>query len=134
MYSVLRSEAKVGQFMSKKAALSAFGLVALALVAVQLLVPRYVTRAGQSRALKKNQDLRVMRAVIAQYTLDQQHRPHTLDDLVVAGYLRFVPLDPTTGHNDTWVVECSRNQGSPGIVGVDTNSGISPKARVSRCD
>jgi len=41
--------------------------------------------------------------VISQYTLDKQKAPQSLDDLVTAGYLKQLPVDPTSGRSDTWV-------------------------------
>ncbi len=75
-----------------------------------------------------------MRAVIGQYTLDMRKRPHSLDDLVVAGYLREMPTDPTTGRKNTWIVECSKDLKAPGIVGIDATSGTTGSARTFHCD
>jgi len=75
-----------------------------------------------------------MRAVIGQYTLDKQKRPRALDDLVVAGYLKDVPLDPSSGRKDTWVVECSKDPTTPGIVGIDATSGNIGNTRTLPCD
>jgi general secretion pathway protein G len=62
----------------------------------------YVTSPQQSGERKIQQDLLTMLAIVGQYTLDKQKRPHSLDDLVVAGYLKEVPTDPTTRRKDTW--------------------------------
>jgi general secretion pathway protein G len=121
-------------FVLKKTVLVALGLIALVLVAAKLLLPRYVTSPRQAREYKIKQDLLVVRAVIGQYTLDKQQRPHSLDDLVVTGYLRDVPTDPTTGHKDTWVVECSNDLRAPGIAGIDTASVTVASTKTARCD
>ena len=47
-------------------------------------------------------DLRTIRDAIDNYTLDKQERPRSLQDLVDAGYLRTIPVDPITGKTD-WV-------------------------------
>ena len=47
-------------------------------------------------------DLRTIRDAIDNYTLDKQERPKSLQDLVDAGYLPTIPVDPTTGKMD-WV-------------------------------
>ena len=120
--------------MLKKTVLVALGLISLVLVAAKLLLPSYVTSPRQAREYKIKQDLLVMRAVIGQYTLDKQQRPHSLDDLIVAGYLRDVPTDPTTGRKDTWIVECSKDLRAPGIVGIDAASGTIAGTRTPRCD
>jgi general secretion pathway protein G len=113
--------------MAKKNVLLAVGLIALVLLAAKLLLPSYVTSLQQALQQERDgivqQDLFAMRTVIRQYTLDKNERPHSLDDLVVAGYLKNVPTDPTTGRKDTWVVECSKDPKAPGMVGIDASSG-----------
>jgi general secretion pathway protein G len=47
-------------------------------------------------------DLRTMRHAIDNYALDKQEPPHSLQDLVDAGYLRALPVDPITLKPD-WV-------------------------------
>ncbi len=120
--------------MMKKAALVALALIALALLAAEVVVPRYVTSPRQARERVIRQDLLTMRAVIAQYTLDKQKRPHTLDDLVVAAYMKNVPIDPTTRRKDTWIVECSKDPASPGIVGIDSAYGNTSNTGTLHCD
>ena len=120
--------------MLKKTAFVALGLIALVLLAAKLLLPSYVTSSCQARERIIHQDLLMMRAVIGQYTLDKQKRPHSLDDLVVAGYLRDVPTDPTTGRKDTWIIECSKDIRAPGIVGIDATSDTIDRTRTLRCD
>jgi hypothetical protein len=41
----------------------------------------------------------------------------------VAGYMKNVPIDPTTRRKDTWIVDCSKDPASPGIVGMDSAYG-----------
>ena len=120
--------------MLKTAALVALGLIALVLLAAKLLLPSYVTGPRQARERIIQQDLLTMRAVIGPYVLDIRKRPHALDDLVVAGYLRDVPTDPATGRKDTWIVECSKDLRAPGIVGIDAPSGTIGSTRTLRCD
>ena len=84
---------------------------------------RSVTRAKEA-ALK--QDLWVMRHGIEQYSLDKLTAPQSLDDLVQAGYLREVPLDPITKQNDWHVsyedVAMSPDQNGTGITDVHSGS------------
>jgi general secretion pathway protein G len=35
--------------------------------------------------------------------VDKEKAPQGLDDLVQAGYLKTVPIDPMTSRNDTWI-------------------------------
>jgi type II secretory pathway pseudopilin PulG len=115
----------------KKTALVTVGLVALVLLAAKLLLPSYVTSPRQAQKRILQQDLYAMRAVISQYTLDKQQRPHSLDDLIVGGYLKDIPIDPTTKRKDTWVVKCSKDPRAPGIVSIGASSG---STRTLRCD
>ena len=48
-------------------------------------------------------DLYQMRSTIDQFLADKGHYPESLQALVEAGYLRFVPVDPITRSSDTWV-------------------------------
>jgi type II secretory pathway pseudopilin PulG len=118
----------------KKAALVALSLIALGLLAAELVLPRYVTSREYAREHVVQQDLLSIRAVIIQYTLDKQKRPHALDDLVVAGYIKDVPTDPTTSRKDTWIVECSQDRASPGIVDIASAYGSTSHTGTFRCD
>lgn len=103
----------------------------LATIAMPALknVPR---RAAES-VLKE--DLRAFRDVIDQYKGDQGNYPPTLEALVEEGYLRSIPVDPTTKSADTWVVVYEEidpeeipaetdfgEEGQPGIVDVHSGS------------
>jgi general secretion pathway protein G len=48
-------------------------------------------------------DLAVLRMAIENYTIDKQQAPTELQDLVKAGYIRELPIDPMTHKND-WVI------------------------------
>jgi general secretion pathway protein G len=71
-------------------------------------------------------DLRIMRDAIDNYTLDKQEPPHSLQDLVDAGYVREIPVDPITYEAD-WVpvigeIELSPNQKVVGLYEIHSNS------------
>ena len=73
-------------------------------------------------------DLCLMRNAIDNYTVDRQKPPRSLDDLVEAGYLREIPVDPVTRKKD-WVVEFDDVVLSPhakayGLANVRSNSGV----------
>src|SRR5438477_13210278 len=68
-----------------------------------------------------------LRSLISQYTLDKQKAPQALDDLITAGYLKQIPIDPMTNARDTWTVEqedtlLSVDQQEPGISDVHSGS------------
>lgn len=71
-------------------------VIAIMLILLGIAAGRFqmsVTRAKEA-ALK--QDLSVMRRAIDQYTIDKEQPPQSLQDLVNAGYLRGIPVDPFT--------------------------------------
>jgi general secretion pathway protein G len=47
-------------------------------------------------------DLYQMRSTIDQFLADKGHYPESLQGLVDAGYLRFIPVDPITRSAETW--------------------------------
>jgi general secretion pathway protein G len=70
-----------------------------------------------------------MRDQIDNYTMDKEKAPQSLQDLVDAGYLRKIPVDPFTGSADTWQVESSDtlqslDQTEPGITDVHSGSNL----------
>ena len=109
--------------------------IALAGAVVWLfLSDRQGDSVGKMRELTLRQDLFTMRALINQFTVDEQRRPHSLEELLVRGYLKGIPTDPTTGRNDTWVLKCSGDPSSPGIESIESGH-KSGKARENRrCD
>jgi general secretion pathway protein G len=71
-------------------------------ILLAIAIPIYqksIIRAKES-VLRNN--LFTLRSMIDEYTVDKQHAPQTLDDLVSDGYLRQVPLDPITNSTQTW--------------------------------
>jgi general secretion pathway protein G len=80
----------------------------------------------QAREAALKTDVWVMRQAIDHYTLDKEAAPQSLDDLVSAGYLREVPVDPITRLKDwrteTSAVVMSPEQSSSGITDVHSNS------------
>ena len=73
-----------------------------------------------------------MRRAIDFYSVDKNKALVSLRDLVDAGYLREIPIDPLTRSNKTWIIEkqaISSEQGSEtwiadvhsGAAGADAN-------------
>ncbi len=104
-------------------------VVVLSIIGILLMlaVPRYTTSIKNAKEAVLREDLHVMRAAIDSYTMDKQKGPQSLDDLVQAGYLRAVPVDPMTQSKDTWVTDTSDamyslDQTEPGIDNVHSGS------------
>ncbi len=67
-----------------------------------IAIPRYQRAILKAREAALKQNLHVMRSVIDQYFADKKRYPDSLRDLVEAGYLRSVPVDPFTESSSTW--------------------------------
>jgi general secretion pathway protein G len=105
-------------------------VITIILILIGMAAQRYEKSVQHAREATMKQDLWVMRQAIDNYTLDKQAAPQSLEDLVQAGYLRKVPIDPMTGAAD-WApqydsVVLSPDQSSTGMVDVHSSS-----ARVS---
>ena len=91
-----------------------------------IAVPAYVSNVRSAKEAVLREDLHTIRTAIDSYTVDKQKGPQSLDDLVQAGYLRAMPMDPITHRTDTWVTVQDTNlnsvdQTDPGIG--DVHSG-----------
>lgn len=96
-------------------------------IILSLAIPVYQKSLVRARESVLKNNLFTMRTVIDEYTYDKQKAPQDLRDLVDAGYLRTIPVDPMTGRPDTWrtVMEdslASVNQTEPGIYDVKSGS------------
>jgi general secretion pathway protein G len=103
-------------------------VLTLILILASFAVPAYRTAIVRAHESVLRDDLYTLRTLIDRYTLDQQHPPATLQDLVDDGYLHGgLPVDPFTKSNETWRVDSeeaplSPNQTVAGIVDVHSGS------------
>ena len=72
-----------------------------------IAIPSYLRSITRAKEAVLKEDLHTMRTAIDSYTVDKEKAPQALDDLVQAGYLKSVPVDPITGRNDTWMTSQS---------------------------
>ena len=105
-------------------------VISLLLILVTIAVPIYNQSILRAKESVLTQDLFTLRNIIDQYTLDKQKAPQSLEDLVSAGYIHHIPVDPFTGKADTWAVEQedvtqSPEQTEPGISDVHSGSNLS---------
>jgi len=106
-------------------------VITIILILIGMAAGRYEKSVLRAKEATLKQDLPAMRQSIDNYTLDKQAAPQSLDDLVQAGYLRKVPVDPMTAAAD-WVAQydsvvLSPEQSSTGMVDVHSNSSrVSP--------
>src|SRR5713226_2810153 len=102
-------------------------VISIMLILVSIAVPQYTASIKRARESVMRQDLFTLRSLISQYTLDKQKAPQSLDDLIQAGYMKQIPVDPMTGQNDTWTVDqedtlLSVDQQETGISDVHSGS------------
>lgn len=71
-------------------------------ILLSISVPMYNAQVRHAKEAVLKQDLLLMRQQIDRFTVDRERAPGSLDDLVSAGYLREVPVDPITNSRDTW--------------------------------
>ena len=106
-------------------------VILIILVLVGMAAQRYDQSVVHAREAVLKQDLQTMRSAIQQYTLDKQQAPQSLNDLVAAGYLGKIPVDPITRtadwHTDFDDFVLSPDQNAGGMTDVhSTSSGVSP--------
>ncbi len=84
-------------------------IIVMAIISILLAiaVPRYTMMVRHAREATLREDLFTMRQAIDSYTVDKEKAPQSLDDLVQAGYLKSIPVDPMTGRDDTWMPDTS---------------------------
>lgn len=101
-------------------------VISIIIILVGMAAGIYTRTVQHARESVLKKDLQTMREAIDNYTLDKQQAPQSLQDLVDAGYLRQVPVDPVTQQND-WVLHygdmvLSTEQSSTGVDDVHSGS------------
>jgi general secretion pathway protein G len=101
-------------------------VMAIMAILMSIAIPVYNQSVIQAREAVLRENLSTLRKVIDQYTLDKQKAPQSLDDLVTAGYLRQIPVDPMTRQANWEVVQedvmMAVDQQNPGITDVHSAS------------
>jgi len=102
-------------------AFAALGFTLMELVIVMTIIailaavalPVYTAHVKRAKEVTLKSDLSIMRSAIDKYTVDKEKAPQTLQDLVSAGYLRAVPVDPITRSDSTWQTEMETESSNP---------------------
>jgi general secretion pathway protein G len=104
-------------------------MVVMLIIAVlaAIAIPSYISSVKAAREAVLKEDLHVLRQAIDAYTSDKEKAPQSLDDLVSAGYLKTMPVDPMTHSSTTWVTSTDDtlsnvDQTEPGINDVHSGS------------
>ena len=105
-------------------------MVVIGLLAA-IAIPAYTSNIRNAKEAVLKEDLHTMRQAIDSYTVDKAKAPQSLDDLVQAGYLKSMPVDPFTHRSDTWLpvtedINASLDQTETGID--DVHSGAQQTA------
>jgi general secretion pathway protein G len=93
--------------MKKQSAFTLIELtVVMAMIALILTIalPRYFDGLLRSKEAVLQEDLAVIRKAIDDYHADTNRYPNDLETLVNERYIQFIPTDPITERNDTWVL------------------------------
>jgi general secretion pathway protein G len=78
-------------------------VMAIIAILVSISVPIYANMIRRAKEAVLREDLHTLRTAIDSYTVDKEKAPESLDDLVQAGYLKAVPVDPMTQSSETWI-------------------------------
>jgi general secretion pathway protein G len=102
-------------------------VISMILILVSTAIPMYQQSIKNAREAVLRQNLFTLRSVIDQYSEDKQKAPQSLQDLIDAGYLKQIPVDPITHSGETWQtvqedVLLSVDQSQPGITDVHSGS------------
>jgi general secretion pathway protein G len=94
-------------------------------ILASIALPQYQRHVLHARETVLKDDLFKMRAMIDQYAADKGKLPPSLDELVTAGYLREIPVDPITNEKD-WTPEIGEDpnstEGEQGLINVRSSS------------
>jgi general secretion pathway protein G len=84
-------------------------MIVMAIIATlaTIAIPSYINAVRHADEAVLREDLQTMRQAIDSYTIDKEKAPQSLDDLVQAGYLKSIPIDPITKTQDTWLTDTS---------------------------
>src|SRR5882672_7327461 len=75
-------------------------VISIIIILVSVALPQFQKTITHARETVLHDDLFKMRSLIDQYAADKGKLPQSLDDLVTAGYLRELPVDPITDNAD----------------------------------
>jgi general secretion pathway protein G len=93
-------------------------VIVMTVIAILLAVaiPIYITHIKRAKEVVLKQNLDEMRRAIDKFTVDKERAPATLEELVSAGYLRSVPIDPVANSADAWRTEMETETASPDVA------------------
>lgn len=84
-------------------------VIFIILILASVAMPLYTHHVREAREAVQQQNLQTLNKLIEAYKLDKKQSPQSLDDLVTAGYLTKLPVDPMTGKAD-WATDSEDSQ------------------------
>lgn len=93
-------------------------VISIIIILAAVALPQYQKTIMHARETVLRDDLYRIRSLIDQYAADKGKLPQSLDDLVSAGYMREIPVDPITDQKDWNVVTGDDPYSSEGGSGV----------------
>jgi general secretion pathway protein G len=79
-------------------------VMAIIATLIAVAMPRYFQGVERAKETALHQNLKEMREAIDHYHADKGRYPTNLQALVNDRYLRFIPIDPITESDQTWLV------------------------------
>jgi general secretion pathway protein G len=101
-------------------------VISIIIILAAVALPQYQKTIMHARETVLRDDLFRMRSLIDQYSADKGKLPGSLDDLVSAGYMRDIPVDPITDQKDWNIVNGDdpySSEGGSGVIDVHSSSG-----------
>jgi len=101
-------------------------VISVIIILAAVALPQYQKTIMHARETVLRDDLFRLRSLIDQYAADKGKLPASLDDLVSAGYMREIPVDPITDQKDWNIVtgeDPYSSEGGSGIIDVHSSSG-----------
>lgn len=100
-------------------------VITIIIILAAIALPQYQKTIMATREAVLRDDLHKMRSLLDQYAVDKQKLPQSLDELVSAGYMRELPVDPITGQKD-WSIttgeDPNSNNSEQGVTDVHSSS------------
>src|ERR1700752_40276 len=100
-------------------------VISVIIILAAITLPQYQKTIMHTRESVLRDDLFKMRSLLDQFAADKGRLPQSLDELQSEGYIRDIPLDPSTGQKD-WAVTTGEDpnsmDGQQGVTDVHSSS------------
>ena len=79
-------------------------VISLVLILLSIALPMYNQAILRAKEARLHHNVAKLNELVETYSLDKKQAPQSLQDIVSAGYLKYIPED-ITGRSDTWETE-----------------------------